>query len=167
MNFLAMCLGNKFLNFSPDGTTTGAAQTGLTTPTYTLSADVAPNSHSKQYAVTALGGTQTDVRAHSASDPFTVTFERPANFKLVGQPNPVTGVLGNVQRNVFTYRVRKGVRPMTDQAPQLMLMELKISIPAGADVADAANIRAALSNFIGTLNEESSDIGDALITGVI
>jgi hypothetical protein len=33
---------------------TGTAQTGLTSPTYTVVADTPPNAYSKQYAVTAL-----------------------------------------------------------------------------------------------------------------
>lgn len=36
---------------------TGAAQTGFTAPTYTLTLDVNPAQNAKQWAVTALGGT--------------------------------------------------------------------------------------------------------------
>lgn len=43
---------------------TGAAQTGLTSPTYTHVVDTPPNAYTKQYAVTALGGTQTGVDVH-------------------------------------------------------------------------------------------------------
>lgn len=47
---------------------TGAAQTGFTTPTYTHVSDVAPEANGRQVAVTALGGTQTNVIAHSVAD---------------------------------------------------------------------------------------------------
>lgn len=41
---------------------TGGAQTGFTSPTYTLTADTPPaGSGGKQYAATALGGTQAGV----------------------------------------------------------------------------------------------------------
>ena len=53
---------------------TGAAVTGLTSPTYTVAVDTPPNTWSKQWAVTALGGTQTGVdTSSSASRPFTLT----------------------------------------------------------------------------------------------
>jgi len=155
------------MTFVSDLSVTGGLQTGFTTPGYTLVADKAPNAYSTQYAVTALTGTQTGVRVHSASDPFTVTMERPASFKTPGTPNPSTGYLGNVQRNVYTFRVRKGVLPLVGQSAQTMQMEMKISIPAGGDSADAANIRAALSLLIGQLNEASAGIGDTLVTGVL
>jgi hypothetical protein len=155
------------MTFVSDLSVTGGAQTGFTTPVWVLTADTPPNSYSKQYACTSFTGTVGTARAHSASDPFTVTMERPASFKTPGTVNPATGQLGNVQRNVYTFRVRKGVKPLAGQSPQTMQMEMKISIPAGADSADADNIRAALSLLIGQLNEQSAGIGDALVTGVL
>lgn len=155
------------MSFGPSSPCTGAPQTGLTSPTYTLSADVAPNSHSEQLAVTALGGTQTGVEAHSVSAPFTITMERPANFRQVGSPNPVTGILGSVPRNVYTLRTRKGVVPLAGQAYQTMLIETKISVPAGADSADPESVRAALSAHAGVLWDDSAGIGDVLINGVL
>lgn len=147
---------------------TGGAQTGLTTPTYTIAADTAPTSAGKQYAVTALGGTQTGVdTASSPSKPFTVTLERPATLRALPALNGATGVLPSVPRNVYKIRVRKGVVPLTGQAPQTLIAELAISVPAGADTADPANIRAAMSLLIGSLNSISASIGDTLVTGVI
>lgn len=152
---------------SPSSPLTGASQTGLTSPTYTLVEDVGPNSHSVQYAVTALGGTQTGAVAHTVSSPFTLTVERPAQFRQLGNPNPVTGVISNVPRNVYTVRVRKGTEPETDQPSATMLGEAKFAIPAGADSNDAVNIRAAVSAFIGLLNDQSDEIGDLLINGLL
>lgn len=49
------------MTWSPSSPLTGASQSDLTSPTYTLTSDVAPNSNGEQAAVTALGGTQTGV----------------------------------------------------------------------------------------------------------
>lgn len=146
---------------------TGTAQTNLTSPTYTVVVDTAPGTNGKQWAVSALGGTQTGVRVHSASDPFTVTFERPVNVRQAPIANPVTGVVGNVPRNSYKYRVRKGVIPVTGQNPQVMLSTGVFDVPAGADLADPANVRASTSLFIGALSQQSSGWGDTLNSAVI
>lgn len=146
---------------------TGSAQSGLTSPTYTLAVDTPPTSAGKQYAVTALGGTQTGVRVSSASDPFTVTFERPVTVRSAPIPNPVTGVIGNVPRNTYKVRVRKGVIPVVGQNPQVFLSTLVQDVPAGADLADAANVRAANSLLIGALSQQSAGWGDTQISAVI
>jgi hypothetical protein len=145
---------------------TGSAQTGLTSPTYTVTLDVAPSALGRQYAVTALGGTQTSVRTHTASDPFTVTAERPANFRT--PPVVQAGqTLANVPRNKYTIRVRKGVIPVVGQAAQPMNIECVFGIPAGADSADPANVRAAISLLIGSLTQFSAGLGDTVVTGIL
>lgn len=147
---------------------TGGAQTGFTSPTYTIAADTAPTSAGKQYAVTAIGGTQAGVDAASSpSRPFTVTLSRPQTLRALSPVDPVTGVLRNVPRNSYTINVRKGVTPLSGQAAVVLLAKLSIDVPAGADTADPANIRAAMSLFIGSLNSISASIGDTLVTGVI
>lgn len=146
---------------------TGSAQTGLTAPTYTHVADTAPDANMRQYAVTALGGTQTNVTTHSASAPFTVTFVRPKVFKPLGKPNPVTGVIKDVPRNTWKVHVRKGVLPLAGQAYQTMQMSCVIDIPAGSDLADPANVRAAFSMLIGSLSQVSAGIGDSAVSGIL
>jgi len=42
------------MTFALSSPVTGAAQTGLTSPTYTVTADTPPDANAKQYAVTAL-----------------------------------------------------------------------------------------------------------------
>lgn len=153
--------------FNPSTPITGAAQTGLTSPTYTIVEDSAPSSNAEQYAITALGGTQTGVETHSVSRPFTVTMFRPASFKALGLPNPVTGVVASVPRNVFKVITRKGVVPLSGQSPVVMLVTTEISVPAGADDADPESVRAALSAHFGTLWAESAGIGDSCINGVL
>lgn len=155
------------MSFGPSSPVTGASQTGLTSPTYTLTSDIGPNAHSEQYAVTALGGTQTGVEAHSVSKPFTLTMERPAQFRQLGTPNPVTGVISNVPMNVYKYRTRKGVEVDSSQNPKNLIIETKISVPAGSDSYDPESIRAALSCHAGALWADSSGIGDTLIDGVL
>lgn len=146
---------------------TGAAQTGLTSPTYTHVADTAPQPTGKQVAVTALGGTQTGVNAHSVAAPFTITVFRPAVFKQLGKANPTTGIISNVPNNVYKVITRKGVLPLAGQAYRNMLVTTLIEVPAGADLADPANIRAALSAHIGALNQQSAGVGDTAVNGVL
>jgi hypothetical protein len=146
---------------------TGLAQTGLTTPTYTIVADNAPTSNGRQYAVSALGGTQPGVLVSSGSCPFTLTWFKQAVWKMLGKPNPVTGVINNVPRNVQKLITRKGVLPLAGQPYQTMLVETIVSIPAGADTADAANCRAALSAHFGALSQMSAGIGDTVVTNVM
>jgi len=146
---------------------TGGAQTGLSSPTYTITSDTAPNASSRQWAVTATGGTQTGVTISSVSSPFTITVERPAAFRQLSVPNPVTGVVSNVPRNKYVLRVRKGVVPLSGQNPQVLLAETVIYVPAGSDTADTANVRAALSLLIGGLNQVSAGLGDTVTSGVL
>jgi len=147
---------------------TGGAQTGLTSPTYTLATDTAPTSSGKQYAVSALGGTQTGVDTSSTpSRPFTITLQRPPVLRGAPAVNAVTGLLGSVPRNTYKIIGRKGVTCVTGQAPQVANVTVTIDIPAGSDSADAANVRALLSLVIGSMNQISAGIGDTAVTGVI
>jgi hypothetical protein len=146
---------------------TGAAQTGFTSPTYTLTADLAPDNNGKQVAVTALGGTQALVTTHSVSSPFTITFIRPRVFRVLGKPNPTTGLIKDVPRNTFKCIVRKGVTPLAGQPFATALCTVIMDVPAGSDTADPANIRAMLSAAFGALNQQSAGAGDSLVSGVI
>lgn len=146
---------------------TGTAQTGLTSPTYTLTTDIAPDNNGKQYAVTALGGTQTGVTTHSVASPFTVTVSRPRSFRALGKPNPTTGLVKDVPVNVYKALTRKGVLPLSGQPYALCIIRSEVSVPAGSDTYDAANIRAALSAHIGALSQISSGLGDTAVSGII
>jgi hypothetical protein len=146
---------------------TGLAQTGLTTPTYTHVADLAPDANGRQVAVTALGGTQTGVTTHSGSNPFTLTVVRPKVLKGLGKANPVTGVISNVPKNTYKYIVRKGMVPLLGQAPAIAIFTLTMDVPAGADVASAPEIRAALSCLFGGASQQSAGFGDTLVTGIL
>jgi len=156
------------MSFSLTSPVTGGAQTGLTSPTYTIVPDTAPSNTGKQYAVSAIGGTQTGVDSSSTpSRPFTITLSRPAVLRQLPSLNAVTGILGNVPRNSYKIIVRKGTTSLVGQAAQVLNATLQIDVPAGADSADSANVRAAMSFLVGALSQASSSIGDTLVTGVI
>lgn len=146
---------------------TGGAQTGFTSPTYTHVIDLAPDNNGKQVAVTALGGTQAGVTAHSVASPFTITITRPKVFRFLGKPNPVTGLVKDVPRNTYKCIVRKGVTPLANQPFSTMLITCSIDVPAGADTADAPNVRAAISAMIGSLTQVSAGLGDTSVSGVL
>jgi len=156
------------MSFTLTSPVTGGAQSGLTSPTYTLATDTPPNNNGKQYAVSALGGTQTGVDTSSSpSRPFTITLMRPAVLRQLPAVNASTGILPSVPNNTYKVIVRKGVTPLSGQAARVLNATLTIDVPAGADTADAPNVRAALSLLIGAINSISSGIGDTAVTGVI
>lgn len=145
---------------------TGGAQTNLTSPTYTVASDqTLPNV--KQVVVTALGGTQAGVTTHSVSAPFMAQVEKPLQYRSLGKPNPVTGVIGTVPNNVHKVRTKKGVLPLAGQPYRNVNIETAIAVPAGADTADVANVRAAISLHIGLLNQISAGLGDSVIQGYL
>jgi hypothetical protein len=148
---------------------TGAAQTNLTSPTYTLVADTFPNgTNGKQYAVSAIGGTQTGVDSSSSpARPFVIWGSRPAQLKRLGVVDPVTGVLRNVPRNTYKLGVSKGVTPLAGQTAVPLNAILSVDVPAGAELADTANVRAALSLLFGAIAQISSSFGDTCVTGLI
>lgn len=146
---------------------TGAAQTGFTSPTYTLTADTPPGVNSKQSAVTALGGTQTAVDIHSASKPFTIAVFRPVQLKVLPQANPLTGIIKDVPNNKYKIKTRKGAVPAANQIPRICTIDTDISVPAGADTYEPEEIRAALSAHIGFLTQLAASIGDTAVTGLL
>lgn len=153
--------------FAPTSPVTGAPQTGLTSPTYTLAAGQAPDVNAKQYIVSALGGTQTGVTVHSASAPFSVAMFVPRNFKALGKPHPVTGLISNVENNTYKVITRKSVTPLAGQPSRAMPITTEIPVPAGVDVNDKANLAAALSLHIGVLQQIAAGIGDTATSGTL
>lgn len=152
--------------WNPSSPVTGATVPGFTSPTYTLTTDVAPDQSGKQVAITALGGTQAGVTAHNVSSPFTLTFFKPKSMKILGQPNPVTGVISRVDKNTYRVLIRKGVSPLAGQPTQVASIDMTINIPAGSDTADPSNVKAMLSLAIGVLTQQSSGLADTSLTGI-
>lgn len=153
-------------SFSPDLSITGAAQTGFTSPTYTMVADLAPDSASRQWIISAVGGTQTDVRPHVAGDPFTATVRR-GIYRALPPQNPVNGSYGNVPMNKIEILVRKGLKIDTSGTIRVGNLRIVAELPAGSNTSDAPNIRALASFTLGLLAEEAADYGDTLVTGVV
>lgn len=146
---------------------TGTAQTGLTAPTYTVVSDQSPDTNTKQVAVTALGGTQVGVTTHSATNPFSLSVQRPKIFKILGAANPGSGVISNVPVNTFRVVTKKGVTPAAQQAPRLMTIDTSLHIVSGSDSYDPQNVRAAISAHIGLLQQISLGLGDTTVTGIM
>lgn len=155
------------MSFTPSSPVTGATVSGLTTPTYTLTTDVAPNINGKQYAVSALGGTQTGVDVNSVSKPFTLTFFRPQVLRALPAPNPTTGVVKQVPVNTYKLVTRKGAVPLVNQSAQIAKITTVIDVPAGTDTYEPEELRAMVSAHIGTLSQQASGIADTIISGVI
>jgi len=155
------------MTWVPTSPVTGGAMTGFTSPTYTLTLDNAPDSTGKQYAITAIGGTQAGVNAHSVAQPFTMTLRKPKVLKTLGQPSPSTGLITNVGRNNYEFTIRKGVLPLAGQPYQVAIMRVNCEIPAGSDSADIANLRAMGSLAFGMLFSSSSGIADVWQTGIV
>lgn len=153
--------------FAPTTPITGSTQTGLTSPTYTIAADSNPDNNGKQYYVSALGGTQTGVLAHSVAAPFTLSMFRPKVLKTLAPVNPVTGVLRSVPMNEYKVLTRKGVLPLAGQSQKTLLIKTSLEIPAGSDLADPLSVRAAISAHIGLLTQISNEIGNSVLTGTI
>ena len=145
---------------------TGSAQTGLTSPTYTVVASQSPDLSQKLVAVTALGGTQTGVTLHSMSSPFTLSVSVPRIVKILGPVNPSTGVITSIPNNNFHVITKKGVTPASGQLTRVATIDTNLSIPAGSDTFDAPNIRAAISAHIGLLQQISAGLGDTAVTGI-
>lgn len=141
--------------------------TGLTSPTYTIVQDVAPNNNSKQWAVSALGGTQTGVSVHSGSKPFTVTVSRPANVRVAPVPNPVTGVIAQSPRNTVSIITRKGAVPALGQSPQVAILRTDIQVVAGTDLQDPAEVKAGWALHAGVVAQQTGGMADSMLTMVI
>jgi hypothetical protein len=153
--------------FAPASPATGAVVTGLTSPTYTLTLDTAPNINGKQYAISALGGTQTSVDINSVSKPFTTTFYRPPILRTLPQANPVTGVIKNVPLNVYKFITRKGAAPAVNQSIMVPKITTIIECPAGVDTYEPEEIRAMISCHFGIGWEQASGFSVTVLTGVL
>lgn len=153
--------------FAPSSPITGAAVSGLTSPTYTIAADVAPSINGKQFAVTALGGTQTGVDTNTVSKPFTITFFRPVALKTLPQINPTTGVIKNIPMNQYKLITRKGAQPAANQMLMVARITTIIEVPAGSDTYEPEELRAMISAHAGTMWAQASGIADTVITGVL
>lgn len=153
--------------FAPASPLSGATVSGLTTPTYTLTTDVAPSLNGKQYAVTTLGGTQTNVETHTVSKPFTLSFFRPQVLRVLPQANPVTGVIKNVPLNTYKLITRKGVLPAVNQNPMVARITTIIEVPAGSDTYEQEDLKAMVSLHFGAGYNQADGIVSTVLSGVL
>jgi len=153
--------------FLPTSPITGATVAGLTLPTYTVATDTPPGINAKQFAVTALGGTQTGVDVHSVSKPFTITMFRPSLLRMLPAVNPLTGTLKNIPVNTYKVITRKGAMPAANQIPAGCRVTTMIEVPAGVDTFEPEEVRAMLSAHIGCLSQQSDGITSTVLTGVL
>jgi hypothetical protein len=145
---------------------TGTAITGLTSPTYTFVTDTAPAVTAKQWACTALGGTQTGASAHTVSSPFTFTFFRAPTLRTIPSVN-ANGVIKNIPVNTYKALLRKGAVPALNQAPVVNSVEIKFNVHAGSDSQSPVEISAMMSCLVGLLTQNAQGISDTLKTGTI
>lgn len=153
--------------WNPSSPVTGGAMSQFTSPTYTLSVDTAPGVNGKQHAITAVGGTQTGVRVHAVSDPFTIAMFRPLNPSVLPSPNSVTGKYPPIPKNTYGQVARKGVNYAANNAPAVMIGRWSVDVPAGADAYDSANVRAFVSLTTGINWQQSQGLGDLFCTAII
>lgn len=145
------------------GSVTGSAVTGLTSPTFTLAADTAPESNGKQGLVSALGGTQSSVQAHTLSMPFTLMYAKPRVF------NSNQNVLGSkVQMNKHTLIARKGLLCDTSSTvPKIGLIRTSFEIPVGAETNDTNSVKSMISAYAGWLHTHVDEVATAITSGSI
>lgn len=154
------------MSFAPTSPVTGAAVTGLTSPTYTLTLDTVSIGNGKQYAVTALGGTQTGARTHSNSSPCTLTWFKDPVTKQLPALNG-NGQLGSVPMIKNRLIFRQGQLPLAGQAYKNAVCRVEFDMPVGADVADVVQQKAFVSLIAGVLWGNANEFYNTLATGVM
>lgn len=156
------------MSMTMTGAVTGGAQTGFTTPGFTLSVDNAPDVRSKQSYISALSGTMVGVVAHSVNAPFTVTERRPSILKTISSAllNGVTGQYSKVPFNEYTRLVRKAAQVANGQ---WVINEDRRTnkVYAGTETYDSANVRALISFAVGYDTLNSAGRGDTMVTGTL
>jgi hypothetical protein len=91
----------------------------------------------------------------------------PKVLKILGTPNPATGVISNVPTNVYKVIIRKGMTPLTGQPVQIGLSRTELSIPAGCELNDLPNVKAMVAMNAGIFQVNANGIVDTLATAVL
>lgn len=146
----------------------GTAVTGLTSPTYTLASDTAPDASSgKQWVVTAIGGTQTGVAANSLLNPFTVTYTRPKTFKSLSAIDTASAGLVSLPRNEFSLLIRKGsiINSVSGRTVDMFRLSSGISPQSGYYTRN--EVKAALSLLSGAIAANLDSLVDSMFDGTL
>lgn len=145
---------------------TGQAITGLTSPTYTLTSDGAlPAGVSVGWYVSALGGTQTGVTAHSIASPFTISWKNPKTLVTPGIVDATGVYRAQARRNHYELLTRKGAVPISGQAPRMNFVKTTFDVEAGCETTSQNEIAAELSLHIGALTQMRDGILATLVSG--
>lgn len=147
---------------------TGAAQTGLTSPTYGLAASVAPTPNGKQWYIPTLGGTQPAVNVNSVSHPFTISFFVPSTLKLAPPRTAlnaaISGNVANWPANSYKLLTRKSVT-LEGGGNAVALMRTSWDIPATSESVDLIEIKAMISAHIGALTQALDQWFETIASG--
>jgi hypothetical protein len=148
-------------------TITGVNIASLSSMVLNVATAAAPETNAKRGIVTSLAsGTAANVRFHSVSDPFDLTVWAPKQPRALPNANP-NGVRPAIPMNSYAIVMRKGLRAASDVASIASPLEVKFSVPAGAESYDAANLAALLSAAAGLLNVLADDLYDNALTGSV
>lgn len=149
------------MSLTVPGTITGAAVSGLTSPTYTVSPDSSGPDY-KAYVVTACGGTQTGVVAHSNNMPFRITIRRPKTLKVPGARSSSTGAYLQTGKNQYEVVIAKGVNLLSGMSGyqyENIVARVSIGVPAACG-NDLPQVKAMCSILGGILNSLASGFVD-------
>jgi len=100
-----------------------------------------------------------------AATPFTISFFKPPVLKAKTVDN--NGRLQVAPLNVYKQVTRKSVTLDAFLNTRICQVTTIIEVPAGAEVYDGDNVRAAISAHIGLLNQQSSGIAATVATGIL
>jgi len=154
---------------SPTSPLTGSAITGLTSPTYTLTADTPPDVNAKAYVVTALGGTQTNVITHKNEMPFRIIARRPKVVKTPGARNSVTGQFNQPGKNEYQFTIVKGANVLngfSNAQYDTIVAKLTVAVPAAIS-NDLPQLYAAMSALGGFVANQIQGISDTAQNSVL
>ncbi len=147
---------------------TGFSQPSLTSPTYTLVADTAPSLNGKQWAVSALGGTQTGVDANNVSAPFTISFFRPSVIKTADAGVlSAAGIIANIPMNKYSLISRKAVAVNDSGGMGIARVETIFHIPVNASIEDQASIEALISSHVGAIQQDGDQWIETIVQGTL
>lgn len=146
------------------GPTTAVTAGSLTLATYTYSTDLAPDSLTRKFVRSAIGGTQTGVSINTIDKPAEILFRRPALFKTPSGFIASANRFNTVPRNTFKIRAKCGVNVTANQIEQLTV-NLDINVPAGAVAQDRASVDAAILSFITALYDQKTQVVQACYDG--
>lgn len=147
------------------GPTAAVTTDTLTAATYTFVSDMASDNRSKVFVVSALGGTQAGVVAHTVDSPKMFIVKKPANYVQPSGYNVTSGRYSKVPKNVTRVLFRGSAKVAANQW-ETMPISLDIGVPAGATGYDRANVDASLSAFIAALWDQKEELAKALYDGL-